>query len=248
MKLINNIKLKNIDEISIVIPCYNEEKRIIPTLKEINNYCSKHFKKYELIIVDDGSKDNTIFVIKELKLKNIKIILSKTNNGKGFVVKKGMLLAKYKYVLFSDADLATPIEELEKLDKYVDRYDVVIASRKKKGANLKIKQPFKRRLMGNVFSWIISLFIVSGYKDTQCGFKLFKQTAAKQIFSKVTLNGWLFDVEVLFLAKKLRFNVKELGVVWIDKEGSKVNFLRDLNKVISEFFKIRMNQIKGKYR
>lgn len=233
--------------ISIVIPAYNEEKRIGKSIKQIVKYLDKKKYSYEVIVVDDGAIDNTIDVVKKAGNKYVRIIKNKKNMGKGYSVKTGILNAKYPLVLFSDSDLATPIEELDKFMEYIKNYDIVIASRNLKESDIKVKQPFCRQLMGKTFPLLVNLIALGGFRDTQCGFKLFKTNAAKKIVSLQTFNRFSFDVEILFIAKKLGYKIKEAPVVWIDKEGSKVNPIKDSLEMLTDLFKIRLNNLLGKY-
>lgn len=234
-------------DISIVFPAYNEAKRIESTIVKVNSFLKKHFKEYEIIVVDDCSSDNTSTIVS--RFDHVRVLCNKKNMGKGYSVKKGIMNAKYSLVLFSDSDLATPIEELEKFLKYIDDgYDIVIASRNLKGSDIKVKQPFYRQLMGKTFPFFVNLIAVGGFKDTQCGFKLFKTPAAKRIFSLQKLNGFSFDVEILFIAKKLGYKIKEAPVVWIDKAGSKVSPLKHSIKMFLDLFRIRLNSVFGRYR
>ena len=235
-------------EISVIIPAYNEEKRIEPTLKKVINYLDNNFDKYEIIVVDDGSTDNTYKIVSRYKKNNVKILRNEINKGKGYSVKRGILNVKYSLVLFSDSDLATPIEELEKFINYIKTYDIIIASRNLKESDIKIKQPMYRQLMGKTFPLLVNLIALRGFKDTQCGFKLFKTDVAKKIVSLQTFERFSFDVEILFIAKKLRYKIKEAPVIWIDKEGSKVNPIKDSIKMLIDLFKIRYNNLLDKYR
>jgi len=231
-------------EISIVIPAYNEEKRIESTLVKIIDYCTKNFDNYEIIVVDDGSKDKTIEIISNF---DIKLIKNEFNVGKGRSVKRGLFEAKYNFVLFSDADLATPIEELDKMLEYTNDYDIIIASRNLEGSRKEVKQPFYRELMGKSFPFFVNLLVLRGIKDTQCGFKLFRKDCISDIFSLQSLDRWAFDVEVLFIAQKLGYKIKEVPVVWIDKEGSKLNPVKDAYSMFRDLLKIRSNSFSGKY-
>ena len=206
------------------------------------------YENYEIIVVDDCSKDSTKEIVLAHEDPNLRLLQNEVNKGKGYSVKKGILSAKYPNVLFSDSDLATPIEELEKMIPHLEDYDIVIASRNMKESDIKIKQPKYRQLAGNIFPLLVNLIALRGFKDTQCGFKLFKTEKAKKIVNLQTFEEFSFDVEILYIAKKLGYNIKEEGVVWIDKEGSKVNFLKDSTKMLIDLFKIRMNNIKGKYK
>ena len=235
-------------EISVVIPAYNEEKRIEPTLKRAINYLRSHFDNYEIIVVDDCSTDNTNNIVSKYKKNNVKSLRNKKNKGKGYSVKHGIQNAKYSLVLFSDSDLATPIEELGKFMHHIKEYDIVIASRNMKESNIKVKQPLCRQLMGKTFPLLVNLIALRGFKDTQCGFKLFKTDIAKKVVSLQTFERFSFDVEILFIAKKLGYKIKEVPVVWIDKEGSKVSPIKDSIKMLIDLFKIRYNSLLGKYK
>jgi dolichyl-phosphate beta-glucosyltransferase len=201
--------------LSIVIPVYNEEKRIEKTLNKILEYIKIKKIKYEIIIVDDFSKDKTIDVIKKFKEKII-ILKNNKNYGKGYSIKKGIENAKNELILFSDADLATPIEELDKMLGFINKFDIIIASRNLKESKIVIKQPFYRQLLGKTFPLLVRLLLISDIKDTQCGFKLFKNDIAKNIVKLQTINRFCFDVELLFIAKKLGYKIKEIPVIWID--------------------------------
>lgn len=234
-------------DISVIIPAHNEEKRIEQTLKKIISYLKNHFDKYEIIVVDDFSRDNTNKIVSKYKKNNVRILRNQKNMGKGYSVKRGIENARYSLVLFSDSDLATPIEEIEKFIPHLKEYDVLIASRNLKGSNIKIRQPFDRIFLGRIFRFFINLMLLKGFSDTQCGFKLFKTKAAKKIFSLQTLNGFSFDVEILLIAKKLGYKIKEIPVVWINKEGSTVKPLKDSFKMFFDLIKIRYNSLRGKY-
>lgn len=231
-------------DISVVIPAYNEEKRIEPALKKIIKYIKKKFRRYEIIVVDDCSTDNTSKIAS--KYKEIRVLKNKSNQGKGYSVKRGVLASKYPLILFSDSDLAAPIEELQKLIQYKE-YDVVFGSRNLKESDVQTKQPLYRQIMGKMFPLLVNLIVLRNTKDTQCGFKLFKKKAAEKIFPLQTINGFAFDVEILYIAKKLGFKIKEVPVVWIDQEGSKVNPVKDGIKMLKSLLQIRINNLKGRY-
>ena len=185
-------------KLSVIIPAYNEGKRIGKTLDRCISYLKKKYDS-EIIVVDDGSTDDTKKIVK--KFKNVKLITYGTNQGKGHAVKVGVLNSSGDYILFCDADLSTPIEEAEKLMEYIKKYDVVVASRALKNSEVETK--IYRKLLGRVFAFFVNLFAVPEIKDTQCGFKLFRRKCAFDIFNKQKIKGWAFDVEVLFLGKKL---------------------------------------------
>jgi dolichyl-phosphate beta-glucosyltransferase len=236
------------ESITIVVPAYNEEKSIKNTLKKINSYCRKRFKKYEMIVVDDGSKDKTALKASQLKNKHVKVLVNPKNRGKGFSVRRGLLEANYPLVMFTDSDLATPIEELDKLLKETPETDIVIASRNLPNSKIIVKQPFHRRVLGRLFSLIVRLATGLKFKDTQCGFKIFKTKAAKAIAERMTIDRFSFDVEMLIIARRKGFSVKEVPVIWINDEDSRVNALRDSARMFSDIVKIRCRDIAGKYR
>lgn len=234
-------------KLSIIIPCYNEEKRIGSTLDTWLAYLKSKKWSFEIIVVNDGSKDNTEEVVKNFN--EIKLLAHKPNYGKGYAVRRGILEANGEYILFCDADLSTPVEEIENLIKYVKNYEVVIASRALKESKVKALQ--SRKLLGRSFNFLVNLFAVPGIKDTQCGFKLFRRDAAKKIFSKQLINGWAFDVEVLFLAKKLGFKIKEVPIRWQHFEHDEAGTIsppRQVFKMFREILGIRWNSITGKYK
>lgn len=233
--------------LSVIIPVYNEEKRIGNTLSKIQDFFHKTKTDFEVIIVDDGSMDNTLGVVRKLKMKNLIILQNNKNMGKGFSVKKGMLHAKGDLLLFSDADLSTPIDELSNFLKYVKDYDVLIASRNMKESDIRIKQPFFRSALGRIFPLFVNLLLIKGIKDTQCGFKLFNRECARRIFAKQRINRFAFDAEILFIAKKCGYRIKEIPVVWENDTLSKVNPLTDPPKMLFELLRIRFNYLLGRY-
>jgi dolichyl-phosphate beta-glucosyltransferase len=237
------------DKISIVIPAYNEERRIGKTLRKISEYLDENRIAYELILVDDGSTDSTKEQVLDLDQKNTIILSNKRNMGKGYSVRKGILNAKYPYVLFTDSDLATPIEELERFGPNIDKgYDVIIGSRNLPKSRIENPQPFHRRIMGKIYSFIVSVIGVSGFRDTQCGFKLFRTDAAKDIVSRQTIAGFSFDVELLLIAKIRRHRIKEMPVIWNNNIESTLSPMKHSIQMLKDLIKIRINAISGRYR
>lgn len=237
--------------LSVVIPAFNEEKRIPETLRLMDDYLRHRGKTFEMIIVDDGSSDRTVEVVRKfISGKDyVKLYENGVNRGKGYSVKRGVLQARGDYVLFSDADLATPIEELEKLLIWIESdYDVAIGSRRMKDSNVIVPATFFRRLVGKAgyfFIW----FIVLRYDivDTQCGFKCFKRGAAINTFSRQKLDGGMFDVEIIHIALKRGLRVKEVPVAWRHKAGSTINILKCMLFDPIDLFKIRLNSLLGVY-
>ncbi len=233
-------------KISVIIPAYNEEKRIYKTIKKIINYLKSRNYSFEIIVVDDGSKDKTLEIAHRIKDRRLRIISYGKNQGKGYTVKTGMLAAKYKLALFCDADLSTPIEELGNFMKFIGDYDIIVGSRVIEGHKILKKQPFFRVFLGIVFSKITKTILDTGLQDTQCGFKLFKN--CKNIFKQQTLDGFAFDVEILFLAKKRGMKILELPIVWKNVKSSKLNPLTDPLKMFKDVVRIRINSLLGIYK
>ena len=227
-------------DITIVIPAYNEEDRIDSTIKNIKKYFSQKKEiKSQILVVDDGSTDRTVEVAKKL---GCEVLSNDINRGKGYSVRNGMLHAKTKYALITDADLSTPIEEFDKFLNIYKQYDIVIGSRKLNDSNIEIKQPFYRVMAGNAFPMIVNLFFRLGVKDTQCGFKLFNLSKSKVIFKKQKITGFAFDVELMFLAKKANLKIKEVGVMWENEPNSKLDFLRHPLQMFVDLIRIRLGR------
>lgn len=229
--------------LSIVIPAYNEESRIAPSLEKVAEYLSAQGYTYEAIVVDDGSLDGTAKVCQAFASARawLKVLRRETNHGKGFAVREGVLNTSGDFILICDADLATPMEELDGFWRFMDEgADIVIASRPLRGSHLVKRQPFYRELAGRVFNLLVRAAAVRGIHDTQCGFKLFRREAAQSIFPLCLLNGFGFDIEVLHVAQRLGFRIVEAPVSWYHKPGSKVRLLRDGLRMIVDLFRIRL--------
>ena len=226
-------------DLSIIIPAYNEETRIIKSLNIAVEYLEKQNYNYEIIAVDDGSKDNTISVLTNYHSK-VRVISLGKNLGKGAAVRKGMLSAIGEIRLFSDADFSTPVYELEKLLNHIHSgADICIGSRAMDRSMVKEHQPFYREFMGKTYNKIVQLLVFKGITDTQCGFKAFTRHAVEKIFSIAKINGFSFDVEILFLAKNLGLKVEQVPVEWYNDERSTVHPVKDSAMMIWELLKIR---------
>lgn len=236
--------------LSVIVPAYKEEKRVLKALFAIKEYKKTHDFRIETIVVVDGSPDKTGEIAEDYKkeLSDLKVIDRKENKGKGYTVKEGMLSATGKYMLFTDADNSTPFEQVDKLLKYIDMYEVVIGSRYIKGGKLAHAQPLTRIIGGRVLNAIIQLLAVRGIKDTQCGFKLFQREAGKEIFKRETFDRFSFDIEVLAIARKLGYKTKEVGITWYDDPHSTVNPIKDGARMIADSWRVRKNITAKKYR
>jgi glycosyltransferase involved in cell wall biosynthesis len=248
-------------EISIVIPTYNEEKRgIKKNLAAVVDFLESENYDYEVLVADDGSTDNTVAVAEEFSRGKERVkILKLPHRGKGATVRDGLLAAQGKYLLFSDADLATPIDELKRLLNWVrEGYDVAIASREGVGAQRE-NEPYYRHLIGRVFNLFVKLVALGGIEDTQCGFKLFKAAVAKDILKRLQIYSQeetdklaepyfgAFDVEILFIARKLGYKIKEVPVTWYHAGTKNLNFLRNSWGMARDVLRVRLNDWKGLY-
>lgn len=245
--------------LSVVVPAYNEERRLPQTLATITAYLNQQAYASEVIVVDDGSSDRTAQVVETFIASHPRVTLIRNDHrGKGYAVRTGMLAARGHIVLFSDADLSTPIEEIAEMLPWFERgYGVVIGSREGKGAR-RIQEPFYRHLMGRVFNMIVRLLAVRGIDDTQCGFKAFRDDVAKDVFSRMKLYGENakkindamvtgFDVEVLFIAQKAGVKIKEVPVEWRYGSETKVNPLKDSWRNFRDVALVRWNDLRGRY-
>jgi dolichyl-phosphate beta-glucosyltransferase len=237
--------------LSVIIPAYNEERRLPKTLEEIDKYLNKQTYEYEILVVNDGSKDRTVEVAKSLlpKIRNLKVTGYEINQGKGYAVRFGMLEAKGEYRLFTDADNSTSIDQIEKMWPYFkEGYDIVIGSRDIKGAVLDPPQPWLRQvLLGEGFKLYRKIIIgLWEIEDTQCGFKGFTKRAVEDIFPRCKINRFAFDPEFFVIAKKLGYKIKEIPIYWRNDPESKVKFKWMVNMAL-DLFKIRLNLMKGVY-
>ena len=231
--------------LSIVIPAYNEEQRLGPTLARIQDYLSGRKGTAEIIVVDNGSADRTSEVAQSAGVA----LIEELRRGKGAAVRTGMLAARGEYVLFSDADLSTPIEEIEKLLARIEEgYDIAIASRGLPDSNIVKHQPWHREMVGRLGNILIQIMAVRGIVDTQCGFKLFTRDFAHRIFRIQRLRGALFDVETLFIAQRHGLKIAEVPVTWIDSPDTRFNRITDSFDALKDLLRIRINWLLGRYR
>ncbi len=245
--------------LSVVVPAFNEAQRLPRTLYDISAFLAGQGYPSEIIVVDDGSVDGTALAVEEFSRHTPSVSLIRNQHrGKANTVRTGMLVASGQYVLFTDADNATPIQEWRKLQPLLEQgYDVAIGSREGVGAR-RYDEPWHRHLMGRVFNLIVQSLLIPGIQDTQCGFKAFRRSAAQDLFGSMRLYGddtqlvqgamlTGFDVEVLFMARKWGYRIAEVPVVWHYGKESKVSAVRDSWRNLRDVLRVRWNDFRGKY-
>jgi dolichyl-phosphate beta-glucosyltransferase len=238
-----------LETLSIVIPAYNEEQRLPATLDRITAYIGNSpIPVAEILVVDDGSRDGTAALVEQRK-GIVRLVSNPGNRGKGYAVRNGMLAAKGDWILSTDADLSAPIEELEKLIAAARRENAVVAigSRALDRRLVKVHQPIMRELSGRAFNLVMRLVTGLPFRDTQCGFKLFRQDAAKSIFSRQIEDGFSFDVEDLIIARILGLRSIEVPVEWSNVEGTKVSLTQGI-KSFADLVRIRGRAARGNYK
>lgn len=227
-----------------MIPAYNEAGRIQPTLERILAYFN-HWARpdlYEILVIDDGSTDNTAAIVNALRMSspNIRLLALERNRGKGYAVREGVLAARGQYIFFSDADLSTPIEEIDNLLGELEKgADGVIGSRALPDSRLEVRQAILRETMGKTFNKLVQLILSLPYSDTQCGFKGFRYDIARELFKHQTLDGFAFDVEILYLGRQMNFDIREIPVRWRNEGNSKVSVVKDSLKMLRDLIIIR---------
>lgn len=233
---------------SVIIPAWNEERRMPASLQRVAAFVQEYPQPIEVIVVDDGSQDRTAQIVEEYAQRAPFITLIRNpHRGKGSAIKTGIAHGRGQYLVLCDTDLAVPIEELPKfLPPQLDNYDLAIASREIHGAR-RINEPFHRHLMGRVYNLLVQLLAVPGIQDTQCGFKAFRREVARDIFPYQTIEGWGFDVEILFIARRFGYQIVEVPVTWYYGTESKVRPVRDTIRMIRELLQVRQNARRGLY-
>ncbi len=228
--------------LSVVVPAFDEERRLAGSLPIIYDYLSARYERFELIVVDDGSRDATPEVVREFAdgRPEVDLISYRPNRGKGYAVRSGVMRARGDLVLFTDADLSTPIEEVDALvATLAPGREVAIGSRAVAGSRLVERQPWYRELAGRSLNLLVQALAVPGVRDTQCGFKLFPGPVARDLFGRAAEDGFSFDVEVLHLAGRMGYGVAEVAVRWSHRDGSKVRLLRDSLRMLAALFRVR---------
>jgi glycosyltransferase involved in cell wall biosynthesis len=235
---------------SIIVPAYEEGARIAGSLDKILAYAAQRGWNAEVIVVNDGSRDNTAEIVRGYAVNHpeLRLLENPGNRGKGYSVRNGMLHARGEILLFSDADFSSPIEEASKLFAAIaDGADLAIGSRWLQSALQTQRQPLYRQLFGRIFNLLLRVILGLKFKDTQCGFKAFTRRAAQTIFPLQKIERWGFDPELLFLARQFGFRVAEVPVAWAHREGTRINPFRDGIRMLGEMLKIRWNAVNGKY-
>ncbi|MGS0683846.1 dolichyl-phosphate beta-glucosyltransferase [Nakamurella sp. GG22] len=233
--------------ISVVVPAYNEEWRILPTVGAIATHMSSRGEPWELIVADDGSSDTTVELLQDLRFPNMTVLVADRNRGKGSAVRRGVQAARGDYVLFADADQSTPIEQVDRLlEQVAAGYDVAVGSRAAAGAAVSGKS-LLRKVLSRGLRFLVSAGFGVAIADTQCGFKLFTSDAARTLFGMQTVDSFSFDLEVLYLSSKVGLRVAEVPVEWIDAPGSTVDAAKVSLQFLVDLVKIRINDFRGRY-
>lgn len=237
-------------ELSIIVPAYNEQDLIVDTLDAIHDFLSARRESFEIIVVDDGSRDKTVQLVEQWgKTKNARLLVNEKNMGKGFSVRRGVEASRGEFLIFIDADLPY---ELDAIDGFLQELragsDLAIGSRVLPGSEVK-GVPAARFFAGQVFSWMVQGFLFLGIRDTQCGFKSFKSNVAREIFRRLTISGFGFDVELLYIARKLKYRIQPVAVRMIHHRlGSRVRLVSHSLEMLNDLFVIRSNDLRGRYQ
>ena len=238
-------------DLSVIVPAYNEEQRIAPTLIELYTFLENGTLSYEILVVDDGSSDGTVALVERMREERpaLRCIASRPNRGKGFAVRRGMFEARGKVRVMCDADGSIPAEQLPLVVEPVwsGAADIAIGSRYVPGAHVSVRQPIYRVWWSRLCNLVIQRVLVPGVRDTQCGFKAFSAPSARFLFSRAKIDGWAFDLELLALARRVGYRICETGVSWSDDARSRIHPLRDAVRVVREMLTIRRNLRRGAY-
>lgn len=234
--------------LSIVIPAYNEAKRLPGTLEQLSHFLHRQSFESEIIVVENGSNDQTFEIAQRFAdgQQNVHV-LHKEQRGKGLAIQHGVMAARGEYVFMCDADLSMPVEEISKfLPPQLNGFDIAIASREAPGS-VRYNEPYYRHFTGRVFNTLIRLLVLPGLQDTQCGFKCVRARVARDIFPYQTLTGWAFDVELLYIARHHKYQIVEIPIDWFFNADSKISVVRDSWRMFMDLFRIRRNAGRGFY-
>ena len=243
--------MDNLVHLSVVIPAFEEVARIGQTLDRVRSYLDDQAFASEVVVVVDGGRDGTLALVRAAMngWPALTVLASDANQGKGYSVRRGMLAACGRYLLFSDADLSTPIAEVERLIAALEAgADIAIGSRALAGSDVRVSQAWWRRSMGRVFNHIVRRVSVPGIRDTQCGFKCFRRDAARRLFALQRIRRFAFDVELLWLARRLGYRVAEVPVIWVNDPSSRVNPVTDSFWMLVDLARLRYHDLRGAYR
>lgn len=234
--------------LSIIIPARNEESRLPRTLGQVFDFLARQSYSSEVLVIENASTDRTYDIAREFAASHPQLLVFReTQRGKGCAVQRGMLEAKGEYRFLCDADLSMPIEELNKfLPPAMDGFDIAIGSREAKGS-ARYDEPGFRHWGGRLINFAVQVLILPGLNDTQCGFKCFQAEAATRLFNQQTIHGWAFDIEILYLARRKRYKIKEIPIDWYFDADSKVKAVQDALHMLKDIFKIRLNALRGRY-
>jgi glycosyltransferase involved in cell wall biosynthesis len=234
--------------LSIIVPAYNEENRLPSALEQIFAFLQEQSYPAEVLVVENGSTDQTLQIASGFAQRHPNMhLLREEQRGKGYAVRRGMLEARGAYRFMCDADLSMPIAELPNfLPPVLNGYDIAIASREVKGA-VRYHEPYLRHLTGRIFNALIQLLVLPGLQDTQCGFKCFRAPVAEEIFRYQTLTGWSFDVEILYIARRLGYRIREVPIHWYFNADTKISVLKDSLKMFLDLITIRLHNRRGLY-
>ncbi|HET9910072.1 MAG TPA: glycosyltransferase [Anaerolineales bacterium] len=238
-------------DLSIIIPAYNEEALIVNTLESLRVYMSARTEQYEVIVVDDGSQDKTVLCVQEWQKRsgiNLRLLSNQQNMGKGFSIRHGVMESRGQHIIFIDADLPYELDAIANfLSALKSGFDLAVGSRVLPGSEVR-GVPIYRYIAGQIFSWMVQAVLFSGLPDTQCGFKSFKSEAAREIFRRTSINGFGFDVEMLFVARKLKLTIQPVPVHMIEhRQRSRVRLVNDSLKMFANLFMVRWMDLQGKY-
>jgi glycosyltransferase involved in cell wall biosynthesis len=234
--------------LSVIIPAFNEQSRLPQTLEQVFSFLSRQDYSFEVLVVENGSTDNTLRIAQEYAQKQPNlVVLQEQQRGKGGAVRRGMLAARGAYRFMCDADLSMPIEEIIRfLPPRLTDFDLAIASREAPGA-IRYHEPYYRHLGGRLINAVIRLLALPGLHDTQCGFKCFRDEIAEDLFSHQTLAGWSFDVEILYIARMRNYRLVEVPIPWYYNAESKLNLIQDALRMGGDILRVRRNALQGKY-